>query len=100
MAGEMKENKRYQKTLTDSNILVIIKGLINGIGQGIYFFWDKGLVFLIIWCIISTAFIYGGYLISIKSMTVGDLIRVFGFMIFSVMGLGLAVGSLPVLLKR
>ncbi len=80
MAGEQKEDLRFQKSLTNHNFIIIFKAFVIGCGFAA--------IMAVIWCTISACFIYGGYLINIRLMSLGDLLRVFGFMIFTVMGLG------------
>ena len=80
MAGEQKEDIKFQKSLSNHSFIIIFKAFVIGLGFGA--------IMLVIWCVISACFLYGGYLINLKLMTLGDLMRVFGFMIFTVMGLG------------
>jgi ATP-binding cassette, subfamily B (MDR/TAP), member 1 len=81
MAGEQKEDLKFQKTLTKKHPIIFVKAIVIGLGFGA--------IFGLIWCVVAVCFIYGGYLINLKLMGLGDLIRVFGFMIFTVMGLGI-----------
>eukprot|EP01080_Neovahlkampfia_damariscottae_P010264 gene10264-2683_t len=84
MAGEKKEENKFTRNLTQMNFIGYLQSVTQGISQG--------LVQLSIWCSVALAFWYGGYLVSISVIQVGDMMKVFGMMLMSVMGFSMFLG--------
>eukprot|EP01080_Neovahlkampfia_damariscottae_P009016 gene9016-1115_t len=84
MAGEEKELNKFTRNLTSMNLIGYLQSVTQGISQGT--------VQLAIWCSVAAAFWYGGYLVSISVIQVGDMMKVFGMMLMSVLGFSMFLG--------
>lgn len=91
MNGEGKEISRYNLSLRSVNLLSLVKGLSNAVSAGLGFF--------AIWGACALTFYYGGWLISWKLLSLGELIQVFGNLLFAIIGLGLGFSNLPPMIK-
>ena len=58
-----------------------------------------GLTVGLIWASCAIAFLYGGVLVKRGDMNLGQIITVFGMMLFAVVGLGTAFSVLPEVFK-
>ena len=84
MAGEEKELNKFTRNLTSMNLIGYLQSVTQGVSQGT--------VQLAIWSSVAVAFWYGGYLVSISEIKVGDMMKVFGMMLMSVIGFSMFFG--------
>eukprot|EP00761_Pharyngomonas_kirbyi_P011775 gb/GECH01011801.1/.p1 GENE.gb/GECH01011801.1/~~gb/GECH01011801.1/.p1 ORF type:complete len:640 (+),score=183.42 gb/GECH01011801.1/:1-1920(+) len=85
-AGEEKEVNRYTDALSSTKRISVYKGILQG--------FTVGAIFFIIWGVCALAFWYGGGLVADGDISIGDMIKVFGMMLFASLGFAQAMGSL------
>ncbi|KAF0973306.1 hypothetical protein FDP41_008513 [Naegleria fowleri] len=87
MGCETKEQERFAQDLKNIHLY----GLIKASMQGTTF----AAVSIILWGTVALSFWYGGGLVAEGTITVGDMMKVFGMMLFGVLGLSQAGTVLP-----
>eukprot|EP01087_Luapelamoeba_hula_P025032 TRINITY_DN973_c0_g1_i4.p1 TRINITY_DN973_c0_g1~~TRINITY_DN973_c0_g1_i4.p1 ORF type:complete len:473 (-),score=106.53 TRINITY_DN973_c0_g1_i4:131-1549(-) len=90
-AAESKEIRRFGQALLSQLDVASMKALLQGSSMGF--------THLCIWSAAALAFFYGGTLVSSDEITLGELITIFGMMLFAVLGLALSMSVLPELFK-
>jgi len=90
-AGEVKEMERFAKALQGILDISSWKALLQG--------GSMGFTVACIWGSAALAFFYGGILVSDDDLTLGELITIFGMMLFAVVGLSQSLSVLPEIFK-
>jgi len=91
MGAEEREQGRLKSDLNRIGHYAFMKGALRGISQGVFQF--------IIFADAAFVFWYGGRKVINGQLSPGGLIQVFGFVLFSVLGLSLAIAEVPALVK-
>lgn len=90
-ANEAKEVSRFNTALSDILGIAYKKALMQG--------FSLGFTTTCIWGAAALAFFYGGWLVSRGDLKLGELITVFGMMLFAVVGLSMGLSMLPEVFK-
>jgi ATP-binding cassette subfamily B (MDR/TAP) protein 1 len=91
MAGETKELKRYAGEIQNVSRTGILSGAVSGVTFAIVAFAVWGGVALAIW--------YAGILMGRGDMTVADLIKIWGYIVISVIGVHQLLDTVPKVAK-
>lgn len=90
-AAEEKEVTRFEKALQS----ILNVGYAKAGAQGL----SLGLVTACIWAAAALAFFYGAFQVEDGKITLGEVISVFGMMLFAVIGISQALNQLPEVFK-
>lgn len=91
MGGEYKEIERYRKNLARVKLTGFLRSLMQGLSMAGFSFS--------IWGAVALSFWYGGKMIGDGTFNVGGLVKVFGVMLFAVIGLAQIMQILPEFVK-
>jgi ATP-binding cassette subfamily B (MDR/TAP) protein 1 len=91
MAGEQKEMARYTEELGRVSRIGIISGIVSAISFSVIAFC--------VWAGVAIAIWYAGKLLGSGDMSVADLIKIWGFIVISVIGMHSLLDTLPTVAK-
>jgi ATP-binding cassette subfamily B (MDR/TAP) protein 1 len=91
MAGEEREQRRYQVDLTRLSIFNVARSLVLAVAIGMIFF--------AMWADSALALWYGGTLVVAGELKPGDLFQVFGNILFAVLGISVGMAELQAFLR-
>lgn len=87
MAGEKKEITRFSKNLTTLRLISFLKACADS--------FTAGFTNFAIWGSVSLAFWYGGTLVRSETITIGDMMKVFGMMLIASIGFSQCLTVFP-----
>eukprot|EP00761_Pharyngomonas_kirbyi_P013081 gb/GECH01013108.1/.p1 GENE.gb/GECH01013108.1/~~gb/GECH01013108.1/.p1 ORF type:complete len:702 (+),score=223.67 gb/GECH01013108.1/:1-2106(+) len=85
-AGEEKENERYTQTLRKTKNVSYYKGIVQG--------FTIGSIFFVVWGVCALAFWFGGRRVVDGAITMGNMMRVFGMVLMTSIGMAQAMNNL------